>query len=94
MSLCRYPTGTILPLGINKAPDGFVMLDGKTIGSKASGARGRADDRTKELFLLIWDNFPDSKLMVPEGRGKSAESDWQDGKTIHLCNLPGYIIAL
>lgn len=64
------------------APSGWVRLNGRTIGSAASGATERANDDTEALFLFLW--AADTTLAVSGGRGASAAADWAANKTIAL----------
>lgn len=63
------------------APTGWVRLNGRTIGSAASGASERANADTEALFLFLWS---DTSLTVSGGRGASAAADWAANKTITL----------
>jgi hypothetical protein len=62
---------------------GFVRLNGKTIGSAASGATELADPSAQALFNYLW--VKDTTLVVtPGGRGASAAADWAANKQLTL----------
>lgn len=85
-------TGTISDyIGI-MAPTGYVLADGKTIGS-ASSSGNRANDDCYALFKLLWDSMANSEAAVSGGRGANADSDWSANKTIALPDLRGRVTA-
>lgn len=69
--------------------DGYVPLNGQTIGNAVSGATARAADDTKALFVFIYDNVDDAIAPVSGTRGSNAETDFAAGKTITLPNFQG-----
>ena len=71
---------------------GFVSLNGRTIGSEASGATERSHADTVDLFCHLWHQFPE--LEVTGGRGVSAEHDYGLHKLIALPTWPGHQMAL
>lgn len=71
---------------------GFVMLNGRTIGSEASGASERSNADTVDLFCHLWHQFPE--LEVSGGRGQSAEQDFGQHKLISLPTWSGHLMAL
>lgn len=73
----------------SSALDGFVRLNGRTIGSGISGASERANDDTQALFTYLWGTLPDSIATVATGRGASASADWAANKTIILPSMQG-----
>ena len=54
--------------------DGFLLMDGKTIGNSVSGA-ALADDKYEDLFNLL-KNFPDY--------GNTGSEDFDSGDTVYL----------
>lgn len=78
----RYGTGTL---------SGFVRLNGRTIGSAASGATERANADAQALFEFLWNG--DVNLAVSGGRGGSAAADWAANKTIALPDGRGRVLA-
>jgi hypothetical protein len=61
---------------------GWVECSGKSIGSAASNATGRANDDCHALFLHLWQQDAYNLLPVLPSKGASAEGDWQANKTI------------
>ncbi len=82
-----FQTGDIKMAWRSSAPNGWVRLNGRTIGSGASAATERANDDCSNLFAFIWNN--DSNLAVSGGRGASAAGDWAAAKTIALPDFRG-----
>lgn len=74
------------------APAGWIMANGKTYGSAASGGTERANDDTKDLFVLHWNDYGDDELPVQTSggvvvaRGASAEADWLANRRMTLPN--------
>jgi hypothetical protein len=69
--------------------DGFVRLNGKSIGSSSSGATERANSDTEALFTHIWNKVSDTYAAVAGGRGASAAADWSANKRINLPDARG-----
>lgn len=69
--------------------DGFVRLNGRTIGSSISGATERQNNDCADLFSYLWNTLPDSIAPVSTGRGASASADWAANKTIVLPSMQG-----
>jgi hypothetical protein len=69
---------------------GWARCNGRTI-SKAAGAGTESNnDDCHDLFLFLWNNFPDSICPVtPGGRGGSAEADWGVAKAIATLDMRG-----
>jgi hypothetical protein len=63
---------------------GWVKLNGTTIGNSASGATGRANGDTQNLFLYLWINCTNAHCAVSGGRGASALADFNASKTLTL----------
>lgn len=87
--LAGIPTGVMMPYGATTAPSGWVRVNGRTIGSAASGATERANADTEDLYTLLWNNYSDSVCAVSSGRGASAAADFAANKTIALPDLRG-----
>jgi microcystin-dependent protein len=74
-------------------PSGWVLADGKTIGSAASGATGRANADTEDLFVLLWESMANAQAPVSGGRGASSAADFAANKTLTLPDLRGRVAA-
>lgn len=64
----------------------FVRLNGRTIGSAASGATERANADCEDLYVFCWNEFSDTLAPVTGGRGASALADFQANKPLQLLN--------
>lgn len=90
----RYTTGEVVSSIDPIAPAGTLLLDGKTIGSGASGATGRANADTQALFELIWDQSSNVLLPIQDAsgaataRGVSASADFSANKRLPLPSPP------
>ncbi|MBN1991362.1 MAG: hypothetical protein JW953_01565 [Anaerolineae bacterium] len=79
----------------NTAPDGWLLTDGKTVGSASSGGTALADDDAEELFTFLWTNFDNTTLTIqnssgtPTTRGASAAADFAANKRMPLPDLRG-----
>jgi microcystin-dependent protein len=82
------PTGTLLDFCGVAAPVGWLVANGRTIGSAASSANNKSDSY-EDLFKLLWNNFSNTVLAVVGGRGGSADADWAANKAIALPDLRG-----
>ena len=82
------PTGLVCPYYGNTAPSGWVIADGSTLGSTASSA-DNASDTNISLFFHLWNTFSNTEAPVVEGRGASAQVDWDANKSITLPDLRG-----
>lgn len=90
------PTGNVAHHFGSTAPSGWIIRDGKTIGSAASGATGRANADTLALYTQIWnntDNTIDSGAFHIQdssgsatSRGASAAADFAANKRLPLPN--------
>lgn len=76
----RLATGTLT---------GFVRMNGRTIGSAASGATERANADTADLYAFLWNNLSDTIAPVSSGRGASAAADFAANKTITVPTMQG-----
>jgi microcystin-dependent protein len=87
------PTGSVTDYVGSSAPTGWVLLDGRTIGSSSSGATNRANSDTQTLFELLWNSMANAEAPVSSGRGASAAADFAANKTITLPDARGRVIA-
>jgi len=71
--------------------DGFVRMNGRTIGSTSSGATEYAGDTAKDLFGILWGRISDTYAPVSSGRGASADADWSANKTIVVPSMQGRV---
>lgn len=84
------PVGAVQPLRSKTAPTGWLIEDGKTIGSAASGATGRANADTQDLFTHLWTQFTNAELPIQTSagaastRGASAAADFAANKRMPL----------
>jgi microcystin-dependent protein len=71
------------------APEGWLILNGDTIGKNGSGATHMRPD-LKSLFAVLWDSFANTELAildedgVASTRGASAQADWAANKRMPL----------
>lgn len=72
----------------------WVPLNGKTIGSNGSYAdyRNATGQDVKNLYKFLWESETDLTLYAPNStneveKGKTWESDWNDGKKLKLKDL-------
>lgn len=103
MSLTTIPGSLIspdaaLPTGVGPVPfmgstppAGWVLADGRTIGSAASGATNRANADTQALFILLWTSLSNAVAPVSGGRGASAAADFAANKTLTLPDCRGRV---
>jgi hypothetical protein len=68
---------------------GWVRLNGLTIGSAISGATGRANADTQNLYVYLWGICDNTHCPVSSGRGASALADFNANKTITLPDWRG-----
>lgn len=81
------PIGSIVPYGGLVAPTGWLLCSQRNIGNAASSANSLAAEWARGLFYHLWSNYPDSVCPVSAGRGASAQSDFDGGKTIGLVDM-------
>lgn len=92
------PTGTVVPYLGKTAPSGWLKLNGTTIGSAGSGATGRANADTAELYALIWNNFDNTEAPIQTSsgtlttRGASAAADFAANKRLPLPDLRAEVV--
>lgn len=88
------PIGSILPIADLAAPAGWLLVDGKTIGSAASGATARANADTLTLYTKLW-NFSAAAVPITTStgaastRGASAAADFAADKRLALFTPDG-----
>lgn len=75
------------------SPTGWLLCDGKSIGKTGSIATARANDDTRNLFELMWNNMSNSQASVLPFRGASASADFLNGHVIALPSLKGRAIV-
>lgn len=91
LTLSEGMTGTVIATILTAAPSGWLMFNGDTVGSAASGAT-RASADYENLFKALWASFANTEAPVSGGRGASAADDWIANKTITLPDLRGRTI--
>lgn len=84
-----FQTGDLLWHQIGGARSGWVRANALTLGSAVSGASEFASSTAQNLFLYLWNNYPNSKCPVVGGRGATAAADWAANKQITLPDLRG-----
>ena len=89
-----FTTGDVKLTIKTTADTGWVLMDDKTIGDASSGATGRANSDTSDLFTLLWTNTADAQCAVSGGRGASAAADYAAHKTIALPKVLGRALAV
>jgi hypothetical protein len=82
-------TGDIKFRATSETIAGWVKLNGLTVGSASSGATGRANADTQQLFTHLWVNCPNAHCPVSGGRGGTAAGDFNANKTITVLDLRG-----
>lgn len=71
--------------------DGFVRMNGRTIGSLTSGATEYSSPDAESLFSWLWNKISDVYAPVSTGRGATAAVDWAANKTIVVPSMRGRI---
>lgn len=84
-----FQTGDELWRKVGGLRTGWVRQNGLTLGSATSGASERANADTQNLFLYLWNNYPNTKCPVVGGRGASALADFNANKQITLPDMRG-----
>lgn len=73
----------------------WLMCDSRTIGSPASGATALASLEARELFVHLWETYPDAVCPVftsggvSVARGSSAAGDWANNRRLQLIDWSG-----
>lgn len=88
-SLLASPIGTIKAMADLTPPQGWLMVDGRTIGNASSGATSRANADTQALFTKLWSFDPSAVPIYTSAgalstRGASAAADFAANKRIGL----------
>lgn len=84
-----FQTGDPLWLPRSGIRAGWVRMNARTIGSSTSGATERANADCQNLFLELWNDYPDAKCPVLGGRGVNAAADWGANKQITIPDMRG-----
>jgi hypothetical protein len=90
MVTALIPPGALLPGRWIAAPAGWLLENGGTIGSAASGATTRAHGDTLPLFTHLWNSFGNTLLPIQDSsgaastRGASAAADFAANKRLPL----------
>lgn len=77
-------TGAVIWRTVGGVINGFVRLNGATIGGAASSATERANDDTYALYALLWNGHSNAICPVIGGRGSSAIADFTANKPLTL----------
>lgn len=78
---------------------GWIWANGTTVGSASSGATGRANADTADLFAQIWRVFPNSIRPIQDSsgaastRGVSAAADFAANKRLPTRDMRGNVPA-
>lgn len=87
VSSAGYDTGDFMETTADKKfEDGWLILNGGTIGNKTSNATAAADDSCEALFKLLWSNA-NLKIYGPDGvetTRSSADQDWTNSRQLAL----------
>jgi hypothetical protein len=86
-------TGDMKTSYLTTPPNGWLVMDDKTIGNVASGATSRANADTFFLYKTLWDGVVDAWAPVSGGRGASALADFLALKTITLPRQIGRVLG-
>lgn len=93
------PTGVIWAYAGATAPTGFLLVSNKTIGNAASNGTARANADTVDLFTLLWNSYPQSRLPMVNSsgsvtaRGANAAADFAANCALPLLDLRGRVVA-
>jgi len=82
-------TGDMIDFLATTPPNGWIVMNGTTIGNASSGATQRANIDCKNLFIQLWDNYSNAVFAVSGGRGISALADWDANKTMTIRAVAG-----
>lgn len=89
-ALTGFLTGDLKITMATAIPGGWLLMNGSTIGSAASGGTARANADTEALFTLLWDGYTNVQLVIqdsagaPTTRGASAAADYAANKRMPL----------
>lgn len=84
-----YKTGNVKIDFGDGAIDGYVRVNGRSIGSALSGSTERANADTEALYTKLW---PYDNIAVTGSKGASAAADFAANKPLVLPNLQGACI--
>lgn len=94
VSSAGYDTGDFMETTADKKfEDGWLILNGGTIGNKTSNATAAAADECEKLFKMLWSNA-NLKLYGPDGietSRSSADQDWTNSRQLALPDPRGRI---
>jgi len=82
-------TGDIKFRATGETITGWVKVNAQTIGSASSGATGRANADTQNLFVYLWANCTNAHCPVLGGRGATALADFNANKQLTLPDFRG-----
>ncbi len=88
-----FATGMGMALHGTTVPTGWILADGRTIGSASSGATNRANADCANLYAEFWNSYADTELAVSSGRGANAAADFAANKTIAVPDMRGRGVA-
>jgi hypothetical protein len=87
-----WSTGDMKTTISTVVPNGWLLVDNRTIGSSSSGA-SVTGDIYEQLFNFIWAFADNSYLLTSAGgsttKGASSDADWTANKRIHLPKIMG-----
>jgi hypothetical protein len=69
---------------------GWLRSNGKKIGSPTSSTADLKNALYEDLFIFLWNTFPDTLCPVSSGRGTNAMLDWDAAKSIGTLDMRGY----
>lgn len=90
----NWTTGDVKFTYKNTADRGWVLFDDGSIGNENSGATNRANQDTKSLYILLWNNVADTWAPVSTGRGATALADFNANKTLTLPRALGRVLGV
>lgn len=79
--------GTIIMGFWAASPNGWLILNGGTIGDASSGGSELATSYAANLYYYFWNNLSNSEAAVSSGRGASAIADFDAHKTITIPDM-------
>ena len=88
-----FATGMGMALHGATVPSGWILADGRTIGSAASGATNRANADCANLYAEFWNSYANTELAVSSGRGANAAADFAANKTIAVPDIRSRVVA-
>ncbi len=88
-----FTTGQIISALSSATMDGFVRMNGRTIGSASSSGTERANADAQNLFLYLCNNLDDTIAAMGGGRGANCAADWAANKAIAIPSMQGRVPA-